>query len=180
MKGIWKPFCSRDYTVGFIGSALDSQLQVIVVGSSADGFVRDVLNLSNGYDLDTVPCEDVYSCVSMLGRSVGGLVVGRVEELSKEDGRLFDVARMYGYKCCCLVDRDVAGRQKELLKAMERGALLAAEAGQIGEMLMKLSDRNSAADSTGRGDGPPAGATSSFFKDEFLITRDEMDALLGA
>jgi hypothetical protein len=156
------------------------QLQVIVVGSSADSFVRDVLNLSNGYDLDTVLCEDVYSCVSKLGRAGGGLVVGRLEELSKEDGRFFDVARMHGYKCCCFVDKNVAGRQKELLKAMQRGALLGAEVGRIDEMLMKLSDRSSAADSTARSDGPPTGATSRFFKDGFLITKDEMDALLGA
>ncbi|HLB74201.1 MAG TPA: hypothetical protein VJJ98_09295, partial [Sedimentisphaerales bacterium] len=82
--------------------------------------------------------------------------------------------------CCCFVDKNVAGRQKELLKAMHRGALLAAEVGQIDEMLTELSDRSSAADSTARSDGPPAGATSSFFKDEFLITKDEMNALLGA
>ncbi len=159
---------------------LASGLQVIIVGSSADSFVRDALNLSNGCNGDTILCEDVYSCVSKLGRAGGGIVVGRLEELSKEEGRLFDVARMYGYKCCCFVDRDVAGRQKELLKAMERGALLAAEVEQIGEMLMKLSDRGSASEATTRGGEPPAGATSSFFKDEFLITKDEMDALLGA
>ncbi|MBN2272670.1 MAG: hypothetical protein JXN61_18800 [Sedimentisphaerales bacterium] len=159
---------------------LASGLKVIVVGSSADGFVRDVLNLSNGCGVDTIFCEDVYSCVSKLGRSAGGLVVGRLDELSREDGRLFDVARMYGYKCCCFVDRNIAGRQKELLKAMERGALLAAEVEQIGEMLMKLSDKNNTPESTARTDGPATGATSSFFKDEFLITKAEMNALLGA
>src|SRR3972149_11252363 len=142
---------------------LASGLQVIIVGNSADGLSRDVSNLSNGYGLDTVVCEYVYSGVSKLGRAVGGLVVGRLEELSREDGRFFDVARMHGYKCCCFVDKNVAGRQKELLKAMHRGALLAAEVGQIDEMLTELSDRSSAADSTARSDGPPAGGATRAF-----------------
>jgi len=48
---------------------LASGLQVIIVGNSADGLSRDVSNLSNGYGLDTVVCEDVYSGVSKLGRA---------------------------------------------------------------------------------------------------------------
>ena len=173
--------------VGSAGFGLDSQLQAIVVGSSSDEFVRDVLNLSGRYDLDTVLCEDVYSGICKLGEALGGVVVGRHEELAREDGRFFDVARRYGFTCCCFVDKNVAGRQRELLKAMEHGALLVTELGKIDELLMELADRNGAHESRARGDGgrgligrSPAAGASGLLKDEFLMTKAELDALLGA
>ena len=179
---------------------MDSQLQVIVVGSSSDDFVRDVLNLSNGCDLDTVLCDDVYSGVSKLGLAVGGLVVGRLEELSRENGRFFDIARMYGFTCCCFVDDGVAGRRRELIQAMERGAHVVAELGEIDDLLTKLSGSSAvrisvrgahrARDLIGNvmdkilGDGTPrrpvTGGASDPIKDELLITKAEMNALLGA
>jgi len=173
--------------VGSAGFGLDSQLQAIVVGSSSDEFVRDVLNLPDGYNIEIVRCEDVYSGVCKLGEALGGVVVGRHEELAREDGRFFDVARKYGYTCCCFVDKNLAGRQRELAKAMERGALLVTELGEIDEVLMELSHRSSAHKSRARGDGgrgligrSPAGGASGLLKDEFLMTKAELDALLGA
>jgi len=163
--------------VGWAGFGLGSQLQVIAVGSSSDEFVREVLNLSGGYDLDTVLCEDVYSGVCKLGEALGGVVVGRHEELAREDGRFFDVARKYGFTCCCFVDKNVAGRQRELLEAMERGVLVVTELGKIDELLMELSDKNSAHRSRARGDGgrgpvgrSATGGASGLLKDEFLMT----------
>jgi len=174
----------------FVGSAgfdLGSQVQVIAVGSSTDEFVRAVLNLSGRYELDSILCEDVYSGVCKLGEGGGGVVVGRHEKLAREDGRFFDVARKYGFTCCCLVDKNVAGRQRELVKTMERGVLVVTELGEIDELLMDLANRNGAHKSGARGDGrrgpvdrPATGRTSGFSKDEFLMTKAEMDALLGA
>ncbi len=166
---------------------MGSQLQMIAVGSSSDEFVRVVLNLSGRYDLDTVLCEDVYSGVCKLGEALGGVVVGRQEELGREDGRFFDIARMYGFTCCCFVDKGVAGRQRELVKAMERGVVVVTELREIDELLMDLANRSGVHKSRVRGDGrrgptdrPASGRTSGFSKDEFLMTKAEMDALLGA
>ena len=173
--------------VGSAGFGLSSQLQAIVVGSSSDEFVRDVLNLPEGYDIEITRCEDVYSSVCKLGEAIGGVVVGRHEELGREDGRFFDIARMYGFTCCCFVDKNLVSRQRELVKAMERGVLVVTELGEIDEMLMELSSSSAPYKPRGRRDagrGPVGrsvtGGASGLLKDEFLMTKAETDALLGA
>lgn len=160
---------------------------MIAVGSSSDEFIRAVLNLSGRYGLDAVLCEDVYSGVCKLGEALGGVVVGRHEELSREDGRFFDIARIYGFTCCCFVDKGAAGRQQELVKAMECGVLVVTELGEIDKLLMDLVNRSDAHKSGARGDGgrglvgrSAAGGASGSLKDEFLMTKAELDALLGA
>ena len=169
------------------GFGLGSQLQVIAVGGSSDEFVRAVLNLSGRYGLDTVLCEDVYSSVCKLGEALGGVVVGRQEELGREDGRFFDIARIYGFTCCCFVDKAFAGKQQELVKAMGRGVLVVTELGEIDELLMDFAKRGGVYNSRARGDDergvvgrPEVERTSGLLRDEFRMTKAELDALLGA
>ena len=186
--------------VGLAGYDLNSQLQAIVVGSSSDDFVRNVLNLSVSHDLDIVRCDDVYSSVCKLDEAVVGVVVGRFEELCREDGRFFDIARAHGFRCCCFVDKAAARRQRELVQAMKRGVFIVTEIGKIDEVLTELSGGHSVAKSRAADDGrrglignvidkilgdgvvgrPVTGGASGFLKDEFLMTKAETDALLGA
>jgi hypothetical protein len=177
-----------------------SQLQAIVVGGSSDEFVRGASNLLDSYGLDIIRCPDVYSGVSRLRETPGGVVVGRFEELCKEDGRFFDIARAYGFACCCFVDEGFAGNRRELVKAMERGVFFVTGTEEIEEVLTRFSGPDNALEPERRndagrglignviktilGDTAPQSskprAKSGFSKDEFSMTKAELDALLGA
>ena len=99
------------------------------------------------------------------------------------------------------VDGDVAGRRREILGAMERGAFVVTEFEEIEEMLTGLvrnRDGCEPGEQGGNGEGRgignvvekilgddgsgPSGVSkgSSFRKEDFALTNDELDALLGA
>lgn len=151
-------------------------LQVIVVGGSADQFVAHTINLLGDYGVEFVLCDDVYSAVGELARTETGnvLVVGRLGQLSPEQGRLFHMACEKGYTCCCLADADLVRKRKQILTAVETGAFIINEPAEIREVVTKLL--------AGGGDCPPGKkandkATASI-KAEFLTTKAELDALL--
>lgn len=152
-------------------------LQAIVVGSSADQFVRQTINLLGDYGVEFVLCDDVYSAVGELAKTETGnaLVVGRLGQLSAEQGRLFHMACGKGYTCCCLADADLVRKRKQILTAVETGAFVIHEPAEIREVVTKLL--------AGSRDCPPGKkandkATASI-KAEFLTTKAELDALLG-
>jgi len=151
-------------------------LLVILVGGLADEFVRQAKNILERRGVEFVLCDNVYSAVGDLAKieSPNVLIIGRVGLLSKEQGRFFHIARVKGYRCCCLADRDLVSRQKLILKAIESGAYLIDKPAEIKEVLMKLLTggkiRFSAEKEYRRASG--------FLKDEFLTTKAELDALL--
>jgi hypothetical protein len=154
----------------------DLPLLVILVGSLADGFVRQAKIILERLGVEFVLSGNIYSAIGNLAAidNQNVLIVGRFSMLSKEKGRFFHLARVKGYRCCCLVDRDLLRRQKFILKAIESGAYFIDKAAGIEEVLMKLltGDKiSSSADIEKR-------KTSGFHKDEFLTTKAELDALL--
>ena len=151
-------------------------LLVILVGGLADGFVRQAKNILERLGVEFVLCDNVYSAVGDLAKieSRNVLIIGRVGLLSKEQGRFFHIARVKGYRCCCLADRDLVGRQKLILKAIESGAYLIDKPAEIEEVLMKLL-----AGGKIRFSGEKENRRASgFLKDEFRTTKAELDALL--
>jgi hypothetical protein len=165
------------------------------------------MDLAGGYGIESVRCEDVYSAVGRMAERAGarGIVIGRLGELGREDGRFFEIARRNGFACCCLVEKDSAERRRAVLAAMEAGASVVTEASEIVEVLMELSG-GGGAHTPEKQEGPQgvgsrartmlsevmgkilgvgeAGSqgksvASSFLKDEFRTTKAELDALLG-
>jgi hypothetical protein len=134
------------------------------------------MDLAGGYGIESVRCEDVYSAVGRMAERAGarGVVIGRLGELAREDGRFFEIARRNGFACCCLVEKDFADRRRAVLAAMEAGAFVVTEATEIDEVLMDLSGGGAG----GFGSQGNCGALS-FLKDEFRTTKAEQDALLG-
>ena len=191
----------RLWSVGMRRIGGDVSLQAIIVGGLSDDFVRRATDIPGRYGIESVLCDDVYSAVAKVGKGPGGVVIGRLGELGREDGRFFDIARAYGFACCCFVDKDAAGRRREILAAMERGALVVTELEELEGVLMKLSQSRDGCEAGERGGGGegrgigevvekilggggsgPSGVSkgSSFRKDDFVVTNDELDALLGA
>jgi len=177
------------------------QLQAVVVGGSSDELVRGVMGLAGGYGIEPVRCEDVYSAVARVAEKAGarGVVIGRLGELGREDGRFFEIARRNGFACCCLVEKDFAERRREVLTAVEAGASVVSEAAEIDKVLMDLSGGGARGAEeqggsktrallrevmgkilgVGGAGSPGKSKASSFQKDEFRTTRAELDALLG-
>jgi len=183
------------------------QLQAVVVGGSSDELVRGVMGLAGGYGIESVRCDDVYSAVGRVAKRTGarGVVIGRLGELAREDGRFFEIARRNGFACCCLVEKDSAERPREIRAAMEAGASIVTGAAEIEELLMNLSGGGGAHTPEKQEDPQGAGSktrallrevmgkilgvggagsqgnskASSFRKDEFRTTKAELDALLG-
>ena len=81
------------------GPAGELHLRAIVVGSSTDEFVARATAVLNSRGAECIRCEDVYSAVGRVSgeRAPDGVVFGRLEELSKEDGRFFGIASSNGY-----------------------------------------------------------------------------------
>jgi len=158
-------------------AGLDSnlQLQVIVVGSSTDELVHRTMNSLGDHGVEYILCDDVYSAVGELAKNESGnvLVIGRLGQLSREQGRFFQMACENGYNCCCIADRELVRKRKQILTAIEAGAFVINEPAEIGEIVTKLSQ-----DSTpekNRYDKAP-----KFIKNEFVTTKAELNALLGA
>ncbi len=151
-------------------------LQVVLIGGLADDFVRQTMNLLERLGVEFVLFDNVYSAVGDLAKreSPDTLIVSRIGILSKEQGRFFHIARAKGYRCCCLADRDLVGRQKLILQAIESGAYLIEKPAEIEEVLMKVLASGKVC-SSGEKENRRA---SGFLKDEFRTTKAELDALL--
>ena len=151
-------------------------LLVILIGDLEDEFVRQIKNILERLGVESVLCDNVYSAVADLAKrdDQNVLIIGRVGLLSKEQGRFFHIARAKGYRCCCIVDRDLVRKRKLILDAIESGAYLIDKPAEIEEVLMKFLAGGKICLS-GEKENRRA---SGFLKDEFLTTKAELDALL--
>ena len=151
-------------------------LLVILIGGLEDEFVRQTKNILERLGVESVLCDNVYSAVGDLAKreSRDVLIIGRIGLLSKEQGRFFHIARVKGYRCCCIVDRDLVRKRKLILDAIESGAYLIDKPAEIEEVLMKFQ----AGDKICLSGEKENRRASGFLKDEFLTTKAELDALL--
>jgi len=156
----------------------DLQLQVIVVGSSADTFVGHVANMLSDYEVDFTLCGNVYSAVGKLAKnkSEDVLIIGRIEHLSKDQGRFFHIACQYGYTCFCLTDDGGLRNRKPILAAMQKGALVTSDVAELEGLIKKILKDRWACPTEKR----ETNETQTLIKDEFLATKAELDALLRA
>lgn len=182
----------------------NSTLSALVVGSSRDQFVGFAIGLLGKYGFECDLCGDLYAAVARLAnvRGTGTLVIGRLGRLSAEKGRLFRIAAARGIVCCCLADGDPVRRRKQVLDALQAGAYVISDPEEVGRVVAEIL--------TGRGNGssqtvqetsqgskteqlmttllesgrhcPPSRPKDKrvFIKDECLMTKQELDALLGA
>jgi len=158
-------------------SSSNQYLHVIIVGNAADEFVRYTMGLLDDSGVGFTLCGDVYLAVGQLlkRRSSNVLVVGRLERLNREQGRLFHIAGESGCVCCCLADGDSSRVQKQISAAAETGVLIINEPAQIGEAIAKLPADSCVPLSNKKGNV----SSSAFIKDDFVTTKAELDALLG-
>ncbi|UCG46490.1 MAG: hypothetical protein JSU94_13410 [Phycisphaerales bacterium] len=175
-----------------------------IVGRPSDELVRHAIGALGRYNVEFVLCEDVYDAVSKLARQEGGniLVIGRLGELSREEGRFFRIVCGGGFSCCCLADGDVVRRQDRILGALENGVVMIREPmeieGVVAALLRGAAGRPPGKERKSKTRRGIEGVVSTllgsrsmrrageqkrgsaFLKDDFMTTKDERDALLGA
>jgi len=149
----------------------------IVLGSVADDFVRHAMDLLDEGGVEFTLCEDVYSAVAMLAKNDeagNALIIGRVEQLSREEGYLFKKLQGSNLVCCCFADGNLVRKQRQILSAIQAGAFVINDPARMRELIAKFSRGDWACSASEIKD-----KSSSALDDEFIITKAEMDALLG-
>ncbi len=151
------------------------KFKAIVVGKDGDEFVRQSHKLLNDYEIELICCGNVYSAASHLAKNTynNTVVIGRLEQLSREKGRFLQKIREKDIICFCLVDGSSA--QKQISAAKQMQAFVINEPAEIGEVMLKLLAGDLAGSLRKKaGSGP-----SAFIKEGFLPTKAELEALLG-
>ena len=154
------------------------RLQAIVVGNSASGLVCGTADLLREYGVEFAVCEDIYSVVAKLAKNTYSdvLVIGRLEQLSREDGRFFQKMNEKGFSCCCLADGGCEQKRKQVSAATAAGAFVINQLGQIEEVIAKLPAEYSDSSAARKTNNTAA----VFNRNDFRTTQAELDALLGS
>ena len=109
---------------------------VLVVGDPHSESAQEMVRLAQEYQVRAVRCDDVYMAVAKMttaGRQA--LVVGRIQDLARENGRLFAFAAARDIRCCCLLEKHSRPGRACLRAALRAGASLIFEAREARDIL---------------------------------------------
>lgn len=97
---------------------------VIVVRELRQQLVTEMVRVAAEYEVGVTFCDDVYAAVAELAGSddVQALVIGRLQELARENSRFFRVAARHGARCCAWLDRRDPAQRGEVLSIVQPGA----------------------------------------------------------
>ncbi len=121
-----------------------ADFSVIIIGTESDRLITRAAGMFQRLDVDFVICRDIYEGIANLAQSPArsGLVVGRLEQLSREKGRLFDKAAQAGWECCCLAKRISGNTRTRAIQAMKSGAVVVNDPGQLEGLLIRMMRRD--------------------------------------
>lgn len=147
--------------------------RVIVVGDPCSEFVRTMVRLAREHEVEVVPCDDAYSAVAEIGRLADrrALVVGALRELTRENGRFFELAAMDAMRCCCFLDIRTAAGRDGVLSASRAGAVVISDPREAEDVLTEWL--------AGDGHRPGRLAPQDLLDDDLRATEAELSALLG-
>jgi len=161
--------------MGDFNSTDSGWLQAVIVGRPGDKFVGYITDLLGEYKIELFHCEDIYMTVAWLAKnSYNGnvLVIGRLEQLAAEEGKFLQKASKNGLLCCCLAN--INSSSEQLTAARQTGACIIDEQAKIAETVSRLL-----ADRTQQLEKRQNNTAEIFNKDEFAVTRTELNALLN-
>jgi len=153
-----------------------AHFKAMVVGSSTDRLIGHTVNLLDEFEIDFIECDDVYSAVCELARNAHEpniFIIGRFEQLNRENGRFFDIARRYSHSCCCLVGS--SSKYERLLELMQSGIFVASEPQQIRRLLSNLLLTGYRRPLTKKA----AVKAAAFNREKFAATKAELEVLFG-
>lgn len=151
------------------------QLKVIITGRVTDDFLGKCRDILMEMGVGFTRCDDIYMAAAEVAVTDKKklLVLGRLEQLSKESCRFLQKAAEKRLQCCCFTEE--ADMDDRKVRAVEQyGAIVVNDIDGVKKLITELS--------TTGGLLPPqnekTGKASHFNKDSFLATRAELDALL--
>ncbi len=159
---------------------------VVVVGDPGSALVETAVRLAEARRLEALRCADVYAAVAALAGAAGRrlLVVGRMQDLARENGAFFDLAAAPVARCCCLLDGNRPAGPEHLRPALQAGAVLI---GAVSDFQGVLQDWLTRAPAPGTpraarkaapaGRRAPEAADAAF--EDLRATEAELSALLG-
>lgn len=163
----------RQGNLSMAGGSSGLGLRLVVVGDPRSEFVRTMVRLACECEVQAVQCHDVYSAVAEMGGLSGRrtLIVGTMRELTRENGRFFELAAADAIRCCCLLDaRTTAGRDG-VLAASRAGATVIGDLREAEDVLTEWL--------AGDGHRPERLAPQDLLDDDLRATEAELSALLG-
>ena len=140
-------------------------MKILLIGSAWDEFVQWATEAARTRGAEVVGCEDIYAASAWAAKNHPAgqfIAVGSIEELGREGGRFFEKALHRETACWCLAGRK--SNRRLIGFAQSLGACIIYSRTQFEE---KLSEAEF-----------PAPLAEKFVKDEYRISRAELDALL--
>ena len=142
---------------------------VVVLSDAADSSGQDAADWLRRGGIDFTLTEDVYSATALIVQMDGqsrGLIVGTLEELSKEGMRFFAIAAEIGnIACCCLVQNLCELNGPKAVTAKSSGALIMSQLDDLAELFSSTpaEDNNK---------------KISLSRDDYALSEQELSALL--
>ena len=150
-------------------------LDVVVVGEETGNFGRDAADWLRQHGISFTLTENVYSVTALIEQMDNRdrvLVVGTVDELSKENMRFFGIAARIGnIDCCCLVKNLNELNCPKAVIAKNSGALIITQLDDLAKLLSSISARDKYADNNKK---------ISLSRDNYALSEQELSALLEA
>jgi hypothetical protein len=121
------------------GYGNSTEFGVIVVGAKSDHLVGSVAGTCERLAVGFAVCQDIYEVAAELAKRPAkrGMVVGRLEQLSREKGRLLEKAAQAGWVCCCIAKKIAGSARTGAIQAMKSGAIVLNDTGQLEEVMMR-------------------------------------------
>ena len=153
---------------------INDSLHALVIADIDDNFHRHCSQTLTEFEIPFTASPDIYhALVEIVKANYNSniIVLGRLEQLSEEDGRFLEKLKEKRCPCCCLADKSSAANQEKMLDATQTGALIINDPDQIKPFVTELLNNHATAVSK-------ESKTSEFFKKQFAISREEIDAIL--
>ncbi len=157
-------------------SSTGTQLLAIIVGRDSDEFVRHTTKLLGNYEIESVLCENVYSATGKLAKNAHRniLVFGRLEQLGRENGRFLEKTNKDGIFCCCLAEHYLDVKRKQISQAENEGATVINNLSEVEKTIAGFLTDRLVSLPVKKGNNK----TVNFNRDDFVTTKEELDALL--
>ncbi len=145
---------------------------VVIVGEPDDALTQTAARLARAGGLEILPCTDVYAAVAALAGMASRrlLVVGKMQDLAREDSSFFSVMAVHAVRCCGLLDGDRPAGAASLHAALQAGTTLISAASELEGVLREWL-------SLVPSFGAPRAANAEY--GDLRATEAELSALLG-
>ena len=163
------------------GASTNYEIFGLLVGRGSAGFEAEAASLFNRFGIERLFCENVYQAVSELaGETLAGkkvIVVGDIDELSREGQRFFEICAERGdCCCCCFFDGGRSKQRHSMLDAIKSGVFFVRDTGE----LERVMERILASLTNDQAMPIKAVKPGNVGRREGTLEQGELDALLGS